>query len=132
MDSASGWFAQQKNDFDSEHIYFDVRTLTPGSRPLLVSECGGYSRLIDGHHYSKYSTYGYCSAETAKELTAMICRMYEDMILPAIPGGCCGCVYAQLSDVEDEVNGLYTYDRKVCKVEKAPLQELAAKLKISE
>ena len=132
VDSTSGWFAQQKNDFDSEHIYFDVRTLTPGSRPLLVSECGGYSRLIDGHHYSKYSTYGYGSAETAEELTAMICRMYEDMILPAIPGGCCGCVYTQLSDVEDEVNGLYTYDRKVCKVNKAPLQELAAKLKISE
>ena len=130
IDSTSGWFARQKNDFDSEHIYFDVKQLTPGSRPLLVSECGGYSRLVDGHYYSKYSTYGYGSAETAEELTEKIVAMYEGMILPAIPGGCCGCVYTQLSDVEDEVNGLYTYDRKVCKVDKEAMRALAAKLKV--
>ena len=129
IDSTSGWFSQQKNDFDSEHIYFDVRQLTPGSRPLLVSECGGYSRLVDGHYYSKYSTYGYGSAETAEELTEKIVAMYEGMILPAIPNGCCGCVYTQLSDVEDEVNGLYTYDRKVCKVDKEAMRALAARLK---
>ena len=130
IDSTSGWFAQKKSDFDSEHIYFDVRTLTPGGRPLLVSECGGYSRLIGGHHYSKYGTYGYGSAETAEELTEKITAMYEGMILPAIPGGCCGCVYTQLSDVEDEINGLYTYDRAVCKVDKQAMQALADRLKL--
>ena len=42
--------------------------------------------------------------------------MYREMILPSVSQGVCGCVYTQLSDVEDEINGLYTYDRKVCKV----------------
>ena len=129
-DSTSGWFAQQKNDFDSEHIYFDLRELTVGERPLLVSECGGYSRVVDGHYYSKYNTYGYGSAATAEDLTGRICEMYETMILPAIPKGLCGCVYTQVSDVEDEVNGLYTYDRKVCKVDKQAMRAIAAKLKI--
>ena len=44
--------------------------------------------------------------------------MYEKMIIPAIKDGLSGCVYTQVSDVEDEINGLYTYDRKVCKVNK--------------
>ena len=39
------------------------------------------------------------------------------MVNPAIPAGLCGVVYTQLSDVEDEINGLYTYDRQVCKVD---------------
>jgi len=131
VDSTSGWFAQQKNDFDSEHIYFDLRKLTVGKRPLLVSECGGYSRVVDGHYYSRYNTYGYGSAETAQELTGRICEMYQKMILPAIPQGLCGCIYTQVSDVEDEVNGLYTYDRKVCKVDKTAMQALAEQLKAS-
>ena len=53
--------------------------------------------------------------------------MYEETILPGIPKGVCGCVYTQLSDVEDETNGLYTYDRRVCKVEKAAIVELGKK-----
>ena len=50
--------------------------------------------------------------------------MYENMILPFIKDGVCGCIYTQLSDVEDEINGLYTYDREICKVEKEKLLEI--------
>lgn len=134
IDSTSGWFAGEKSDFDSEHIYFKAEPQTDGKRigkrPLLMSECGGYTRLIDGHHYSKYAAYGYGGADTEEDLTAMICGMYEDMIIPGIPDGICGCIYTQLSDVEDEINGLYTYDRKVCKVDKEAMAELAERLKI--
>ena len=51
--------------------------------------------------------------------------MYKKMIIPAIKDGLSGCVYTQLSDVEDEINGLYTYDRKVCKVNKERMRALA-------
>ena len=55
--------------------------------------------------------------------------MYRYMILPGIREGICGCVYTQLSDVEDEINGLYTYDRKICKVEKERMCRLAEEIR---
>jgi beta-galactosidase/beta-glucuronidase len=128
IDSTSGWFWQEKNDFDSEHIYFKVIDLKPKERPLFVSECGGYTRAVDGHYYAKYASYGYGGADSEEELTDMIVTMYEKMIRPGIKDGVCRCIYTQVSDVEDEVNGLYTYDRKVCKVDKKRMQELAKTL----
>ena len=50
------------------------------------------------------------------------------MIIPSINDGLCGCIYTQVSDVEDEVNGLYTYDRAVCKVEKEKMRKLAREM----
>ena len=55
-------------------------------------------------------------------------HMYEKMILPSVAEGLCGCVYTQLSDVEEEVNGLFTYDRKVCKVDKIRMKALAERI----
>ena len=127
-DSTSGWFAQKKNDFDSEHIYFKVIPLEPKERPLFVSECGGYTMAVEGHFYSKYAQYGYGASDTKEALTKDILYMYENMILPYVKTGVCGCVYTQLSDVEDEINGLYTYDRRVCKVVKEDMLSMAEKL----
>lgn len=62
------------------------------------------------------------------ELTQKIIQMYKEMIFTATHAGLCGLVYTQLSDVENEVNGLYTYDRTVCKVEKAKLAALGKML----
>ena len=61
-------------------------------------------------------------------LTDDILSLYDIMVLPAAPKGMCGCIYTQLSDVEDEINGLYTYDRKVCKVDKERMLEMSKKL----
>lgn len=129
-DSTSGWFAQKKNDFDSKHIYFKLRELKVKDRPLLVSECGGYKRTIKDHCFAKDVSYGYGEASGEKELTDMIEGLYDKMIIPGIKDGVCGCIYTQVSDVEDEVNGLYTYDRKVCKVDKERMRGIAERLKI--
>lgn len=125
IDSTSGWFAQEKNDFDSEHIYFKTIELDVKERPMFVSECGGYSYCVEGHYFSKYNVYGYGGSDDREALTDMIIDMYHGMIVPGIAKGACGCVYTQLSDVEDEINGLYTYDRKVCKVNKERMRALA-------
>ena len=127
-DATSGWFAQSKNDFDSEHIYFKAIEVEPKERPLFLSECGGYSMAVEEHYYSKYNVYGYGGSDDAAKLTDDILNLYEVMVLPAAPKGMCGCIYTQLSDVEDEINGLYTYDRKVCKVEKDRMLAMAKKL----
>ena len=83
---------------------------------------------VKGHCYSKYASYGYGACENEEALTGEILYMYENMIEPFIGDGLCGCVYTQLSDVEDEVNGLYTYDRKVCKVDKTRMQKMADRM----
>ena len=63
-----------------------------------------------------------------EELTRRIEALYEEMVLPSIADGACGCIYTQLSDVEGEINGLYTYDRKVCKVEKERIRAIAERI----
>ena len=120
-DTASGWFEPRETDVDSRHVYFRNKRLQPRRRPMLLSECGGYARAIPGHLWKPEANYGYGKTETAQQLTAAIATMYQQMVLPAIPGGLCGVIYTQLCDVEEEINGLYTYDRQVCKVDKAEL-----------
>ncbi len=126
-DTASGWFPGSRSDFDSQHIYFRKLVLPERpERPVFISECGGYSHRVPDHFYAKYNQFGYGECADSQELTARIRALYEELVLGNIPKGVCGCIYTQLSDVEDETNGLYTYDRKVCKVESAQLKEISA------
>ena len=123
-DTASGWFIPKETDVDSKHVYFRNKRLKPGKRPMFLSECGGYARRIDGHLWNPANEYGYGKTDTEQQLTAAIGKMYAEMVNPAIPAGLCGVVYTQLSDVEDEINGLYTYDRQVCKVDGEKMREI--------
>ena len=132
-DATSGWFAQMDSDFDSIHIYFGPRKPKIKKRPVFLSEFGGYSHLVQGHVYTNKS-YGYGTCKSPEELFKRIEERYEELVLPYIKAGLCGSIYTQVSDVEDEINGLYTYDRKVCKVKQADMLALADRIysKISE
>jgi len=123
-DTASGWFIPKETDVDSKHVYFRNKRLKPGTRPMFLSECGGYARKIEGHLWNPANEYGYGKTDTEEQLTAAIGKMYAEMVNPAIAAGLCGVVYTQLSDVEDEINGLYTYDRQVCKVDAEKMREI--------
>ena len=123
-DSTSGWFTQKQNDFDSRHIYFGNLEPKPLARPMFISEFGGCAYPVPEHTYAKYASYGYGSCKNASEVSAKVREAYDRTIFPAIEAGCCGSVYTQLSDVEDEINGFYTYDRKVCKVNIEEMQKL--------
>jgi hypothetical protein len=125
VDSTSGWFAEKLSDFDSEHIYFHNERLIPKERPMLLSECGGFGYQIQDHLFNIKKIMGYGMCESTEELMQMIRTMYVEMIYPAISKGMCGVVYTQLSDVEDEVNGIYTYDRHVCKVDPEEMRRIA-------
>ena len=96
----------------------------------MLSECGGFSRRVEGHVTQERKNYGYGEqARTEGELTGRIQALYDEMVLPSIPNGLCGCVYTQLSDVEGETNGLYTYDRQVRKVRPELMRDLAFEVK---
>ncbi len=127
-DSTSGWFAQKKNDFDSLHVYFGNLEPQPATRPMFISEFGGCAYPVPEHIYAKYASYGYGNCKNAKEVSEKVWEAYQKTILPVIEKGCCGSVYTQLSDVEDEINGLYTYDRKICKVDAETMQKLKAEI----
>ncbi len=129
--AASGWFAQSGGDGESRHIYFRTTQLR-SSRPekfLFLSECGGFSRRVEGHVREDRKNYGYGARKNSqKALTDKILSMYGKMVLPSIKNGLCGCVYTQLSDVEGETNGLYTFDREVLKVDPDKMLELSQAL----
>ena len=115
IDSTSGWFHQRKNDVDSLHIYFKKLYLGKEGRPQLLSEFGGYSFKIPEHSFNRKKTYGYKKFEDQAAFEKSLMALYEEVYHLA-KEGLSGAVYTQVSDVEDETNGLLTYDRKVLKV----------------
>ena len=118
VDSTSGWFWQNKSDVDSYHVYFKKADLEMGSRPLVLSEFGGYACKLPGYYYGGRRDYGYRKCADRAALQKDISRLYKEEIEPLKARGLSAAIYTQLSDVEDETNGLLTYDREIKKVEK--------------
>lgn len=119
IDQASGWFDQNGGDMQSIHHYFFRLKFAPEKeRATVLSEFGGYSLRVPGHSACK-KLYGYGIHRDGAGLNAAfherMSRMKEQ-----IPEGLCAGVYTQLSDVEEEVNGIYTYDREVKKIHSLP------------
>ena len=115
IDSASGWFDRRQGDFKSEHNYFAKQFVTPSDRAFVISEYGGYTCQVKGHTCSG-KTYGYKICSSQEEFQAAYHKLISEEIDPLKEQGLCGAVYTQLSDIEDEINGLMTYDREVCKL----------------
>lgn len=117
-DATSGWFREKRSDVASEHIYF--RPLPPMAEaealPQIISEFGGYSLPLVGHRFNDEKTFGYRAYRDTATFEEAFLRLYETEVLPLAQNGLAGAIYTQLSDVEDECNGLLTYDRQVCKL----------------
>ena len=131
VDSTSGWFHQKKSDVDSLHIYFEDLHLGKKPLPQLLSEYGGYVYKIPEHSFNIEKTYGYRKYETREEFVAALRETYQNALLPLAAKGLCGAVYTQVSDVEDETNGLLTYDRAELKIRPEELRDLAQALQDS-
>ena len=117
IDSTSGWFRREKTDVDSRHVYFrKVRLQGDGKKPLVLSEFGGKTYKAEGHIFNPDKSYGYGGCGTLEELNEAVKKLYLEEVLPCVKKGLCAAVYTQVSDVEDEINGMLTYDRKVCKL----------------
>lgn len=131
VDHASGWYDEGGGDFRSVHRYIlPVQLPKRESRPFVLSEFGGYSRIIDSHVWDKKKSFGYMMFKTKESLTKAYRKLYEKQILPLIPKGLSAVVYTQVSDVEFEVNGIMTYDRAEIKIDEDAIREINAKMKI--
>ena len=128
IDSTSGWFWQTKSDVDSHHVYFRKPSLNfDKSRPLVLSEFGGFSHRVDGHLFSS-KNYGYTTYKSREDFENAVCALYENDVMSLVEKGVSALIYTQLSDIEDETNGFVTYDRAVLKVNEDRMLKIAKSL----
>lgn len=132
IDSVSGWFTPKGedglvSDVESIHVYFKDVKLNEfkTDKPKILSEFGGYSLKYEGHSFNLKKNYGYRTFKEQKDFEAALRTLYETQVVAFIKQGLCASVYTQLSDVEDETNGLMTYDRKVIKVSEDLMNEIS-------
>ena len=93
----------------------------------VIGEYGGIGLPLEGHLWQPDRNWGYVRFKNAGEVTDEYIR-YAEMLERLIPTGCSGAVYTQTTDVEIEVNGLMTYDRKRMKVDERRLREVNRRL----
>ena len=124
IDSVSGWHDQGvgKTELKSLHTYFTSLKVPKDSRPVVLSEFGGYSMKISGHVFNENKEFGYKKFRTQDKLVEAVKKLYLKKLKPLLSKGLCGCIYTQVSDVEEEINGLVTYDRELIKI---PVEEMA-------
>ena len=111
---------QQRKDTDVTDVHDYGGDLVrhrraPGERPKLIGECGGIAFSLDGHRWSP--GWGYTRAPSAEAFVRRVGRLAAQ---PFEAEGLSGYVWTQLSDVEQELNGLVHYDRTA----KAPIEKL--------
>lgn len=132
VDHASGWHDQGGPEFKSIHKYIlPVHAPTArrtAGRPIVLSEYGGYSWNIVEHAWNPKRSFGYIMFKNSEKLSAAYRRLHESQVIPLINKGLCATVYTQVSDVEFEVNGIYSYDRKILKLDADTVRAVNAKL----
>ena len=134
VDHASGWHDQGAGDLTSLHVYFRAfRVPRPrrgtAHRALALTEYGGYSLRLP-EHSTTTREFGYRRYPDAAALARAFTRLHTRQIIPAIGAGLSASVYTQLSDVEDETNGLLTYDRRVVKIDEDMVRAVVSQLRL--
>lgn len=118
IDHASGWYDQGGGDVQSMHKYIlPIRMRKPDHRAFVITEFGGYSQKEAGHMWNPKKAFGYLMFKDKSSLTKAYEKLMKKQVIPLVAKGLSGTIYTQVSDVENEVNGIYTYDRAVLKLD---------------
>lgn len=128
VNEACGWFDQKGGDMYSIHNYLRKLKVGPQKdRVVALTEFGGYAFPISGHLACE-KEFGYKNYKTKEELTAGYKRLWEEEIYPNLKQGLSSAIYTQTSDIEEEINGLMTYDREENKFVEEELKALHTRL----
>ena len=128
VNEACGWFDQQGGDMFSIHNYIRKLKCKPKEdRVVALTEYGGYAYPVKGHLACE-KEFGYKAYKSKEELTANYKRLWNEEIYPNLEKGLCSAIYTQTSDIEEEINGIMTYDRDEVKFIEKELQDLNQKL----
>lgn len=129
IDHASGYHDQGVGDLHSYHVYYKpfLHKKDKHCRALALTEFGGYSLPTVGHMTSE-TLFGYKVFKTENDLATAIKALFDRDVTSHIKKGLCATVYTQVSDVEDEINGVFTYDRKKTKINPEVLQKINSEI----
>lgn len=128
IDCTSGWHDNGYSDVVSKHIYFTPIKVKAGDKPYVLSEFGGYSQRIKGHTFND-KMFGYKIYNSKESLMKAYLKCFNNVIIPQIKTGLSATVYTQVTDVEDELNGIMTYDREVVKIDVDELKDINERVK---
>lgn len=115
VNEACGWFDQKGGDMYSIHNYVRKLKVEPQDRVVALTEYGGYAYPVK-EHMACEKEFGYQHYHSKEELTLNYKRLWEEEIYPNLERGLSSAIYTQTSDIEEEINGLMTYDREVDKL----------------
>lgn len=129
VDHASGWYDQGAGDVKSMHKYI-LPVIMPrlDNRVFAITEFGGYSSIFKGNTWDESKSFGYMMFKNKDTLSKAYKKLHEKQIIPLVKKGLSATIYTQVSDVENEVNGILTYDREKIKIHEDVLIEINKKL----
>lgn len=124
INEACGWFDQKGGDMYSIHHYYGGMRIKPQKeRVVALTEFGGYACPVPGHMACE-KEFGYKHYQSKEELTVNYMRLWEKEVYPNIARGMCAAIYTQTSDIEEEINGLMTYDREELKLVESEVRKV--------
>ncbi len=129
IDHASGWYDQGVGDFKSLHVYFRKYKFKADklNRAVILSEFGGFS-YKESTGIQPKKTFSYKRLTTREEFVSAVQSLYKYEIIPAAKQGLCASIYTQVADVQEEINGFMSYDRREDKVKKEELLDIFKEL----
>ena len=124
VNPASGGNFYQVGDMLDIHNYpAPDLAMYDGKRACVLGEYGGIGLPVENHLWVKDKNWGYVQYKTSEEATNAYVELAEKLKV-LIPRGFSAAVYTQTTDVEVEVNGLMTYDRKVVKMDEGRIRKI--------
>ena len=128
VNEACGWFDQGGGDMYSIHSYFKPLRVRPQkARAVALTEYGGCSYAIPGHVACE-KEFGYKSCKSKEELTAQYRKLWKQKVCANLKHGLSAACYTQTSDIEEEINGIFTYDREELKFVEGEMKEMNKEL----
>jgi beta-galactosidase/beta-glucuronidase len=131
VNADTGWLDMNVGEMYDIHTY-EPEPLQPeqkSDRVIVIGEYGGVGWPVQGHLWNpSMRNWGYQTYQDKDAYIAALRKKLEALVPMMDKLGLSAAVYTQTTDVEGEVNGLLTYDRKVVKAEPALLRQLNAPL----
>ncbi len=127
MSSGGNWEPDCGDVLDNHHYPYPAMRLWEPKMANVLGEYGGIGLPLEGHLWQPDRNWGYVQYKNGDEVLNEYSRFADQLIL-LIRQGVCGAVYTQTTDVEGEVNGIMTYDRKVIKMDEERLRAINTKV----